>query len=201
MPDQQTRRDWQSHIAECTSTTTATTTITHSVITPSLGAPTTPRDSEMRTPQEPSHGARVAGATITWSWSWLNRNINHAYAVRGMGNPPVPPMPPLLPKPVPPKPVPPKPVAPTSLPVVTPAAPHITAHPAKSTRSRTASFRFTDSTKGVRFQARFDNKKTYHFTGKPAKYSQYYKRPTFSVRATTNGKTTEVASFTWTVHR
>ena len=81
-----------------------------------------------------------------------------------------------------------------------PATPRITSHPPKRTHSRTATFRFADSTMGVTFHYRLDGG-TFRF-GDPARYARLaYKRHTLRVWATKSGRSSNTVTFTWTVLR
>jgi hypothetical protein len=92
------------------------------------------------------------------------------------------------------------PTPPTPPPVVTPKAPKITAHSASRTKSQTAAFRFTDSTRGVTFKCRLDKRGPWHAC-KSARYTKLARNRahTFEVSATLHGKTSKITRFAWKV--
>jgi hypothetical protein len=81
------------------------------------------------------------------------------------------------------------------------ATPTITSHPANPTTSRAASFSFTDSKSGVKFECELDKAA---FAACPSSGIAYAGplsagSHTFEVRATTGGTTSSAASYTWTI--
>src|ERR1039458_7970570 len=79
-------------------------------------------------------------------------------------------------------------------------APKLTAHPFSVTKNRTATFRFTDARRGVRFQ--FLNGNKYQSITSPKVFRHLsFRVHTFSVRAIDSHGTSRVTTFTWRVKR
>jgi Papain family cysteine protease len=142
-----------------------------------------------------------ASGYVTISWDWVNTYVLQAFDVADMvhpaPSPPVPPTPPKPPTPPTPTPTPPPPTHYTA-----PPAPKLTAHPAKSTRSTTATFRFTDSGKGVRFSCSSRRNGAFGSCKSPEQYTKLpYGTRTFRVRATDSHGTSKTTTYTWKIHR
>jgi hypothetical protein len=127
------------------------------------------------------------GGYVHISWDWLNgsttdgptTNLFTAIAIQSLNH---------YTPPTPPNPTPP------------PPAPKLTAHPFSVTKNRTATFRFTDARRGVRFQ--FLNGNKYQSITSPKVFRHLsFRVHTFSVRAIDSHGTSRVTTFTWRVKR
>jgi hypothetical protein len=82
-----------------------------------------------------------------------------------------------------------------------PSTPMIVSHPARRSRWRTATFRFVDATRTVVYQCRRDHQ-IWSRCSSPKRYSGLrYAKHTFYVRAMRGGRTSRMASFSWTIRR
>lgn len=84
---------------------------------------------------------------------------------------------------------------------VVPKAPKITAHPAKSTRSRSATFKFTDATAHASYKCRLDGAQFKDCKSGIKRSNLSRKTHTFRVEAILNGRTSKFTSFTWKIHK